>query len=79
VHIGGGKYIDQADIEAVALARVQPTLDEITEKTEKRRAEEEERRLDQEERKREERREKERAAELKAEEKRFKGKQCPRA
>jgi hypothetical protein len=73
VHIGHGKYVDQADIDAVALARVQPTLDDITEKTEKRRAQEEERRLDLEEKKREARREKERAAEIKAEEKRFKG------
>ena len=29
VHIGHGKYMDQADIDAVALARIQPTLDEI--------------------------------------------------
>jgi phage FluMu gp28-like protein len=74
VHIGHGKYIDQAEIDAVAQARIQPTLDEINEKTEKRRAEEEERRLDLEEKKREQRLEKERAAELKAEEKRIKGK-----
>jgi hypothetical protein len=73
VHIGQGKYMDQADIDAVAQARIQPTLDEITEKTEKRRAEEEERRLDLEERRREEQMEKERAAELKAEEKRIRG------
>lgn len=73
VHIGHGKYIDQAEIDAVAQARIQPTLDEIAEKTEKRRAEEEERRLDAEERKRQEKMEKERAAELKAEEKRIKG------
>ncbi|ORY11390.1 hypothetical protein BCR34DRAFT_484236 [Clohesyomyces aquaticus] len=72
VHIGHGKYMDQADINAVALARIQPTLDEINEKTEKRKAEEEERRLDMEQRKREAQTEKERAAELKAEEKRFK-------
>lgn len=73
VHIGHGKFIDQADIDAVAQARIQPTLDEINEKTEKRRAEEEERRLELEEKKREEQKEKERAAELKAEEKRIKG------
>ncbi|KAF2749318.1 hypothetical protein M011DRAFT_465750 [Sporormia fimetaria CBS 119925] len=74
VHIGHGKFIDQADIDAVARARIQPTLDEINEKTEKRRAEEEERRLDLEEKKREQRMEKERAAEIKAEQKRHKGK-----
>ncbi|PVI03803.1 hypothetical protein DM02DRAFT_218153 [Periconia macrospinosa] len=70
VHIGHGKYMDQADIDAVAQARIQPTLDEITEKTEKRRAEEEERRLEEAERKRQAQIDKERADELKADEKR---------
>lgn len=74
IHIGGGKYMDQADIDAVAQARIQPTLDEIAEKTEKRRAEEEERRLELEQRKREGLKEREREAELKAEEKRIRGK-----
>jgi len=76
VHIGNGKWMDQGDIDAIAQARVQPTLDEITEKTEKRRAEdekrraeEEERRLELEEKKRREKAEKERVAEIKAEEK----------
>ncbi|CAE7201476.1 hypothetical protein CFE70_008263 [Pyrenophora teres f. teres 0-1] len=76
VHIGNGKWMDQADIDAIAQARIQPTLDEITEKTEKRlaeeekrRAEEEERRLDMEHEKRRIKTEKERAAEMKAEEK----------
>lgn len=80
VHIGNGKWMDQSDIDAIAQARIQPTLDEITEKTEKRRAEdekrraeEEERRLDLEEKKRRERIEKERAAEIKAEEKQARG------
>lgn len=73
VHIGHGRYMDQADIDAVAQARIQPTLDEITEKTEKRRAEEEEQRLEMQEKKRQAEIEKERAAELKAEEKRAKG------
>jgi len=75
VHIGNGKWMDQGEIDAIAQARIQPTLDEITEKTEKRlaedekrRAEEEERRLDQEQDKRRIRTEKERAAEIKAEE-----------
>ncbi|KAH9860509.1 hypothetical protein J1614_011840 [Plenodomus biglobosus] len=79
VHIGNGKWMDQSEIDAIAQARIQPTLDEITEKTEKRlaadekrRAEEEERRLDLAEKKRRERVEKERAAELKAEERHFK-------
>ena len=81
VHIGNGKWMDQADIDAIAQARIQPTLDEITEKTEKRlaederrRGEEEERRLDMEEKKRRERIDKERAAEIKAEEKQARGK-----
>lgn len=80
VHIGNGKWMDQSEIDAIAQARIQPTLDEITEKTEKRlandekrRAEEEERRLDMEEKKRRDRVEKERATELKAEEKQLKG------
>lgn len=80
VHIGNGKWMDQSEIDAIAQARIQPTLDEITEKTEKRlaadekrRAEEEERRLDLAEKKRRERVEKERAAELKAEERHLKG------
>ncbi|KAF2710305.1 hypothetical protein K504DRAFT_466725 [Pleomassaria siparia CBS 279.74] len=72
IHIGGGKYVDHADVNAVAQARIQPTLDEITEKTEKRRAEEEEQRLEMEEKKRQALNEKERAAQLKAEEKRIK-------
>jgi hypothetical protein len=80
VHIGNGKWMDQGDIDAIAQARIQPTLNEITEKTEKRRAEderrraeEEERRLEAEERKRHDRAEKDRAAEIKAEEKQVKG------
>lgn len=80
VHIGNGKWMSQSEIDAIAQARIQPTLDEITEKTEKRladdekrRAEEEERRLDLEEKKRREKAEKERAAEIKAEEKQHRG------
>ncbi|KAJ4301300.1 Eisosome assembly protein [Kalmusia sp. IMI 367209] len=69
VHIGHGKYMDQSEIDAIAQARMQPTLDEINEKTQKRLAEEEEQRLEMEEKKRQERIEKERAAEIKAEEK----------
>ena len=81
IHIGNGKWMDQSEIDAIAQARIQPTLDEITEKTEKRlaedekrRAEEEERRLDLEEKKRRDRLDKERIAEIKAEEKHSKGK-----
>lgn len=74
VHIGHGKFMDQAEIDAIAQARMQPTLDEINEKTEKRLAEEEERRLELAEEKRHQQTEKERAAEIKAEEKASKGK-----
>lgn len=34
IHIGGGKYISQSEIDAVALRNVQPVLDEINEKAE---------------------------------------------
>ena len=74
VHIGHGKFMDQSEIDAIAQARMQPTLDEINEKTEKRLAEEEERRLELAEQRRQEQTEKERAAEIKAEEKASKGK-----
>lgn len=80
VHIGNGKWMDQGEIDAIAQARIQPTLNEITEKTEKRlaedekrRAEEEERRMDAEQEKRRIRIEKERADEIKAEEKQGRG------
>lgn len=80
VHLGNGKWMDQADIDAIAQARIQPTLDEITEKTDKRRAEDEKRRAEEEERKaqlaekkRLERVEKDRIAGIRAEEKNAKG------
>ena len=41
INIGGGKYLDQSEIDAIAARRVQPTLDEITEKAEKQRAKDE--------------------------------------
>lgn len=48
VHIGGGKYLDQAEVEAIARARLQPTLDDITRKAEEQRARDEELRLERE-------------------------------
>ena len=42
VNIGGGKYLDQSEVDAIAARRVQPTLDEITAKAEKQRARDEE-------------------------------------
>jgi hypothetical protein len=73
VHIGGGKYLDQAEVEAIARARLQPTLDEIADTAEKRRAHDEELRLEEEKRKRDAETEKVRAAEAKAESKRIRG------
>lgn len=49
VHVGGGKFLDQSEINAIAAARIQPTLDEINEVAEKQRARDEEIRLEQEE------------------------------
>lgn len=63
VHIGGGKYMDQAEIDAIAQGRMQPTLDEIAETAENRRARDEEIRLDQEQRKAQALKEKEREKE----------------
>ncbi|KAL8874482.1 MAG: hypothetical protein Q9174_000175 [Haloplaca sp. 1 TL-2023] len=52
VNIGGGKYLDQSEVDAIAAGKVQPTLDEITAKAEKQRARDEELRRQQEERER---------------------------
>lgn len=74
VNIGAQRYMDMADVEAVARSRVQPTLDEIHDHAEKQRAKEMEERLDAEQRQRREATERQREAELKAEEKRMRGK-----
>ena len=52
VSIGGGKFIEQSELEAIALKKVQPTLDEITEKADAQRALDEERRQQAEEERR---------------------------
>ena len=52
VNIGGGKFLDQSEIDAIATAKVQPTLDEITVTAEKHRARDEELRQQQLERER---------------------------
>ncbi|KAF3394320.1 hypothetical protein F1880_005373 [Penicillium rolfsii] len=70
VNIGASRYMDMADVEAVARTRVQPALDEITEQTERRRAEELEARLDAEEEQRRAAIEREREASLTRAEKR---------
>ncbi|KAK5045402.1 hypothetical protein LTR84_009266 [Exophiala bonariae] len=69
VNIGGGKYLDQSEIDAIARARLQPTLDEISEKAEQQRARDEEIRLEQERIKAEAAAEKKRLADVKAEQK----------
>lgn len=46
VHIGGGKYIDQSEVDAIARARLQPTLDDIAYKADQQRARDEEARLE---------------------------------
>lgn len=50
INIGGGKYLDQSTIDAIAAQKVQPTLDEITEKVEKQKARDEQLRLEEHER-----------------------------
>ncbi|KIX00226.1 uncharacterized protein Z518_10365 [Rhinocladiella mackenziei CBS 650.93] len=69
VHVGGGKYLEQSEVDAIAKARLQPTLDEITEKAEQQRARDEELKLELERQKAEAEAEKQRQAEIKAEQK----------
>lgn len=45
-HIGGGKFMDQAEIEAIAAARLKPTLDQISDNADQRRARDEELRIE---------------------------------
>lgn len=73
VNLGAKKYMDMADVEAVARSRLQPTLNEITDRAEVQRAKELEKRLDEEERMRYDAIYREREAELRAEEKEQKG------
>lgn len=74
VHVGGGKFLDQSEIDAVAASRVAPTLNEISEAAEAQRARDKEKRLEEEEKRRLAAVEKEREVERKAEEKRIKSK-----
>ncbi|KAK4947790.1 Eisosome assembly protein [Elasticomyces elasticus] len=69
VHIGGGKYLDQSEIDAIARARLQPTFDEISEKAEAQRARDEEIRKEQERIKAEQEAERQRQAKIKADQK----------
>lgn len=73
-HIGAGKYMDTSEIEAIAQARLKPTLEEISENAERRRARDEEIRLEKEQQEKFKQQEKQRSKEGKEEWKRFKGK-----
>lgn len=50
INIGGGKYLDQSEIDAIAVQKVQPTLDEITEKVQRQKARDEQLRQEEQER-----------------------------
>ena len=73
VNIGGGKYLDQSEVDAVAARNVQPVLDEINDKAELYRAKQEELRLDRERAKRNISEQKARDKEVKTELKKVKG------
>lgn len=72
-HIGGGKYMDKSEIEAIAAARLKPTLDEISDTAEKKRARDEEIRLDNERKRQEALREHDQEVDRKAVMKRTRG------
>lgn len=74
VNIGGGKYLEQSELDAIARARLQPTLDEIYDKAEKQRARDEELRMERERKEQQESRDKARAAEIDAQLKADRGK-----
>ncbi|KAE8349080.1 hypothetical protein BDV28DRAFT_160791 [Aspergillus coremiiformis] len=72
VNLGGQKFVDMSDVEALARSRLQPTFDEITDRAETEKAKELERRLDAEETQRHEAVARQREDDLLAEEKRQK-------
>lgn len=72
-HIGGGKYMDQAEIEAIAAARLKPTLDELNDTAEKKRARDEQLRAARDRMETEKMEEKMKDRETKAEFKRIRG------
>lgn len=73
VAIGGDKYMDETEVEAIARSRVQPTLDEIDDRVQEQRAREVEGQLEQERRQRRLATDRDREAQLKAEEKKQEG------
>jgi hypothetical protein len=74
VNIGGGRYLDQAEVDAAAMRNVQPVLDDINERAERQRLKEAERKMQQENAARVMADEKERERIHKEEMKRIKGK-----
>ncbi|OKL61884.1 hypothetical protein UA08_02839 [Talaromyces atroroseus] len=72
VSVGGERYMDQAEIEAIARSRIQPTLDEISNRVEGQRAREVEKQLEQEREQRLQELDRERQADIQAEEKQHK-------
>lgn len=79
VNIGGGRYMDQSELEAIAQKRLQPTLNEISVTAEKRRARDEELRLEQEEKKRTDMSQKQKDRESKYEQQRLRGERTKRS
>lgn len=73
VSVGGQKYMDQTDVEAIARSRIQPTLDEISNRAEEQRAREVEQRLDKERKQQLSELDRSRQAEIRAEDKRQNG------
>jgi len=75
--IGGGKFIDQSELEAIAAARLKPTLDEINDTAERKRARDEELRQEREEQQRAKQEAKDEHRREKEEQKRVKSKCRP--
>lgn len=73
VSVGGDKYMDQTEVEAIARSRIQPTLDEIDNRVEEQRAREVEESLEQERRQRRLETDRAREALVRAEEKKQEG------
>lgn len=67
VDVGGGRFMEQSEVEKIAASRMQPTLDELDANAEKQRARDEEIKLDQERRKDETATQKQREKETKIE------------
>lgn len=73
VNLGGGAYMDQADVDAVAAREVQPILDDINERTEAERQRIEAQKEEQERKRLQAEADKERNAHNKEDQRRFKG------